>query len=140
MSEFQHSNPPPFSAFANNIVNGSNINNPPPGTVDPYKLMLKKKKQMDSGDFEPGPTVRWPEEDVQALKNYCMKMGIYGYNTKLHPKIALAQLKKQFGDDFTDVPMEERVPEGYEKLGTKSPQYSPNRRYGDVIQKQILHG
>lgn len=113
---------------------------PPPGTVDPYKLMLQKKRQMDSGDFESGPVVRWPEEDVQALKDYCMKMGIYGFNTKTNPKLALAQLKKQFGDDYTGVPLEERVPEGYEKIGTPS-SYGPNNRYSDSMRrKQILHG
>lgn len=114
--------------------------NPPPGTVDPYQLMLKKKRQMDAGDFEPGPVVRWPEEDVQALKDYCMKMGIYGFNTKMNPKLALAQLKQQFGDDYTGIPIEERVPEGYEKIGTK-PTYGPNNRYGDaMLKKQIIHG
>lgn len=109
----------------------------PPGTFDPYKAMIKKKREMDSGDFEPGPITRWPEEDVQALKDYCMKMGIYGFNTKLHPRLVLAQLKKQFGDDFTGVPMEERVPEGYEKMGTR---YSEKMPYSEAMRRQLLHG
>jgi hypothetical protein len=112
--------------------------NPPPGTVDPYKLMLQKKRAMDTGDLDPGTVVRWPEEDTKVLQDYCNKMGIYGFNSKLHPKIVLAQLKKQFGEDFTGVPLEERVPEGYEKIGTK---YSPSLPYSEAMRrKQILHG
>jgi hypothetical protein len=113
---------------------------PPPGTVDPYKLMVQKKRQMDTDDLNPGPVVRWPEEDVQALKDYCARMGIYGFNTKLNPRLVMAQLKQQFGNDYTNVPLEERVPPGYEKIGTKTP-YGPNNSYSHTMrQKQILHG
>lgn len=114
--------------------------NPPPGTVDPYKLMLQKKRAMDTGDLDPGTVIRWPEEDTKALQDYCSKMGIYGFNSKLHPKIVLAQLKKQFGEDFSGVPLEERVPEGYEKMGTK-PSYNPSYPYSEAMRrKQVLHG
>lgn len=118
-------------------------NLPPPGTVDPYKLMLNKKRAAEAGDIDPGTVVRWPEEAVQKLQDYCTKMGIVGFNCgKMHPMAALAMLKRQLGDadDFTGVPLEERVPEGYEKIGTKGG-YGPNYPYSEAMRKkQILHG
>jgi len=118
-----------------------NPNTPPPGTVDPYKLMLKKRRASEVGDIDPGTVVRWPEEAVKKLQDYCVKMGIVGFNPgKMHPLAALSMLKKQYGDDFTDVPLEERVPEGYEKLGTR-PAYNPSYPYSEAMRKkQILHG
>ena len=115
--------------------------NPPPGTVDPYKLMLQKKRQMDTGDIDPGTIVRWPEEATKQLQDYCTKMGIVGFNSgRMHPLAALAALKKQLGDDYTGVPLEERVPAGYEKRGTPSG-YGPNYPYSEAIRKkQVLHG
>lgn len=111
---------------------------PPPGTFDPYKMMINKRRRMDSTDFEPGPLIRWPQEDVNALQTYCKKMGIYGFSTTINPKIALAQLKRKFGEDYTGVSIEERVPEGYEKIGAK---YGPNNTYSAAMRKkQILHG
>jgi len=110
------------------------------GCIDPYKLIIQKKRAAEAGDINPGEIVRWPEDDTQALKDYCMKMGIYGFNTKLHPRVVLAQLKKKLGDDYTGIPLDQRVPEGYEKIGTKSP-YSENYPYSEAIrQKQIIHG
>jgi len=113
---------------------------PPPGTVDPYKLMLNKKRAAEAGDIDPGTIVRWPEEAVKQLEDYCAKMGILGFNCgKMHPLAALAMLKKQVGD-YSDTPLEERVPEGYEKRGTHSG-YGPNYPYTEAMKKkQILHG
>ena len=102
--------------------------------------MLHRKNQSEAGDINPCEIVRWPEEDTQVLKDYCMKMGIYGFNTRLHPRLVLAQLKKQLGDDYTGVPLDQRVPKGYEKMGTKS-SYSENYPYSEAMrQKQIIHG
>ena len=48
--------------------------------------------------------------------------------------------KKQLGDDYTNVPLEERVPVGYEKRGITSGCGS-NYPYTDPVnKKQILHG
>lgn len=118
-----------------------NTNVPPPVTVDPYKMMLKKKRASEAGDIDPGTLVRWPEEATKKLQDYCTKMGIVGFNSgKMHPMAALAMLKKQYGDDFTDVPLEERVPEGYERLGTR-PSYNPSYPYSEAMRtKQVLHG
>jgi hypothetical protein len=113
---------------------------PPPGTVDPYQVMLSRKK-AETGDIDPNTIQKWPDDAVKKLQDYCDKMGIYGFNSgRMHPSAALAMLKKQFGEDYTGVPLEERVPSGYEKCGTPST-YGPNYPYSDAIkQKQILHG
>lgn len=94
---------------------------------DPYKLMIKKK----TGEIEqPDPVSiqQWPEKDEKLLKDYCQRMGIVGFSTKLNPLVALAMLKNQLGDNYTDVPLEERIPTGYEKLNSST------------SKKQILHG
>ena len=115
---------------------------PPPGTVDPYKLMLQRKREAEAIDnVDTSKVVTWPDEDVKKLQDYCMKVGIYGFNSgKISPLLALAQLKKQFGDDYTGVPLEERVPAGYEKRGTITP-YNVNFPYSEAMRKkQVLHG
>lgn len=118
-------------------------NLPPPGTVDPYQLMLQKNRPQEVGEIDPKTIVKWPEEDTKKLQDYCAKMGIVGFNCgRMHPIAALSMLRKQFGDDFTDVPLENRVPAGYQKLGTKSDNnsnYPYSSRVG-VSNKQILHG
>jgi len=117
---------------------------PPAGTVDPYKMMLQKKQAAESGDVIPEKIVKWPEEDTAKLQDYCKKMGVIGFNSgRMHPIAALAMLKKQFGDDYTGVPLEERIPEGYEKAGTRplyNPSYPYSARFIEKPQKQILHG
>ena len=118
-------------------ITGENISR---GTVDPYQLMLQKKTDTTT-DISPESVIKWPEEDVKKLQDYCSKMGIVGYNSgKTHPLAALALLKKQFGEDYTGVPLESRIPEGYEKRGTISG-YGPNFPYSEAMKKkQILHG
>ena len=111
----------------------------PPGTVDPYKLMIQRKNSSDTIDTS--KTVIWPENDVKLLQDYCNKMGIVGFNSgRTPPLVALSLLKKQLGDDYTNVPLEERVPVGYEKRGITSGCGS-NYPYTDPVnKKQILHG
>jgi hypothetical protein len=111
---------------------------PPPGTFDPYQAIIQKKREA-AGEVAPPPVQSWPEEDVQVLKDYCQKMGIFGFNTKLHPRVVLAQLKRQFGEDFTGVPLDQRVPEGYQKLGEKTT-YGPNNTYSQANRRQVIHG
>ncbi len=109
------------------------------GTIDPYQLMLQKKA---SGNIaEPTTEVKWPEDDVKKLQLYCAKMGIAGFNSgHVPPLVALSLLKKQIGDDYSAVPLDERLPAGYEKLGTKS-QFNCNYPYAEAIKKKIvLHG
>ena len=112
---------------------------PPPGTVDPYQLMIQKKKG-ETAEIDPSTIQKWPEEATKKLQDYCAKMGIFGFNCgRMHPIAALALLKKQVGD-YSDVPLEERIPDGYEKRGTHSG-YGPGYPYSQAInKKQVLHG
>ena len=112
---------------------------PAPGTVDPYKIMVQRK-QAEVGEIDPSTIRKWPENDVKRLEDYCARLGIVGFNAgRMSPVAALAMLKQQFGD-YSDVPLEERVPEGYEKRGTHSG-YGPNYPYTQAMNKrQILHG
>lgn len=110
---------------------------PPPGTVDPYKLMMQRKSGVPDAPLPNAP--QWPEEDVKALEDFCQKNGIIGFSTRQNPKLALMQLKRQIGD-YSGVPLEERVPEGYERIGTPN-KYGPGYPYSEaVVKKQILHG
>ena len=119
---------------------------PAPGTVDPYELMMARKQASLRGEPvkqpEPPPVQKWPEEDVKALEDYCKKMGILGFATQMNPRIALMQLKQQMGD-YSGVPLDDRIPEGYEKIGTQNP-YGPNYPYSNAVRgvekKQVLHG
>lgn len=113
----------------------------PAGAVDPYQLMLQKKRGEAVKEEVPSDMPKWPEADTKALQAYCAKMGVVGFNSgRMPPIAALAMLKKQFGDDYTGVPLEDRVPEGYERRGTLSNQ-GPNYPYSQaVVKKQIIHG
>jgi hypothetical protein len=119
------------------IESGTSL--PPAGTVDPYQLMLQKKRG-ESAPVNPESIIKWPEAELKKLEDYCTRMGIVGFNCgRMHPIAALAMLKKMYGDDYTGVPLEDRVPEGYEKSGTLSG-HGTNYPYSDAIKKQILHG
>jgi hypothetical protein len=91
---------------------------PAPGQFDPHKLMVKKHK-VEIGEelpeIEEAP--KWPENDVKALQDYCAKMGIIGFSTRQNPKLALMKLKQQVGD-YSEIPLESRIPMGYQKAGT----------------------
>jgi hypothetical protein len=108
---------------------------PPSETVDPYKLMLQRK----NGDPTLPMVQQWPEEDVKELDAFCQKNGIIGVSSRMNPKLVLMQLKRQVGD-YTDVPLEERCPLGYERRGTPN-KYGPTYPYSEALtKKQILHG
>lgn len=113
---------------------------PPPGTFDPYQALLKKQAPSPVTEVDPSTIQTWPEEDVKRLQDFCQRNGIVGFNSgKMSPIAALAMLKQQIGD-YSNVPLEERVPEGYQKAGTKST-YGPNYPYEQAMQKKrILHG
>lgn len=112
---------------------------PPPVTVDPYKLMMGRKNG-ETNEIDPTTIQKWPDADVKRLQDYCTKVGVIGFNPgRMPPMVALAMLKQQFGE-FADVPLEERVPDGYEKRGTPSG-YGPNYPYSQAMnKKQVLHG
>lgn len=63
--------------------------------------------------------VTWPENEVKALKEFCEKHGITGFNCgNIPPATALAMLKEKIG--MGDVPLEERVPYGYQRMKKSS--------------------
>ena len=115
-------------------------NSQPDGVFDPYSALLNKKK-VEASDVDPSTIKTWPSEAVEALQSYCKKMGINGFNSgHLHPLVALRLLKDKFGDDYTDVPLNERIPKGYEQIGTKSTYNSSHPYSSTVNKKHILHG
>jgi hypothetical protein len=93
----------------------------PSGVKDPYTMMVKRNR-VEKGLEEPElpPAQIWPQEDMDALQAYCQKMGILGFRCTMHPRLALQQLKQQCGD-YSEIPLENRTPIGYQKLGTKAP-------------------
>lgn len=114
---------------------------PTAGTFDPYNSLLNKKKS-ETSEIDPATiNPSWPDASVKRLEDYCNKMGITGYSCGImNPTVALALLKKQFGDDYTDVPLSERCPAGYEPMGTPS-KYNSNFPYSQAAnKKQILLG
>jgi len=141
--EFENLNSriPDFAAVIAQRINqkqGTTTPAPTP-SFDPYQAMLKRK-EAETAPIDPATIKQWPEEDVKRLQDYCERMGIVGFNCgRMNPIAAMAFLKGKFGGDYTDVPFEERIPSGYEKLGTEG--YEPNYPYSKAMQKkQILHG
>jgi hypothetical protein len=111
------------------------------GGFDPHQLMVKKKL-IDAGESQDlTPKREWPEKDIKTLEDFCNKMGIVEYNCgKMSPIAALAMLKQQLG--VVEGPLEERVPLGYQKLGSK---FNSNYSYTQMVkekteQKGLLHG
>ena len=111
-------------------------------TVDPYQLMLQKKRGESSNESKPVQVTQWPQSVVKQLEDYCAEMEILGFNCGLmHPLAALAMLKQEYGEkNYKNVPLEERIPKGSEKIGTPSG-YGPNYPYSQAMNKKvILHG
>ena len=98
--------------MAQRLNSTPNPTRPPAGTVDPYKLMLKRKEQETAPTpTNPTEVTKWPEKDIKALEDYCKRMGIVGFSCgRMSPIAALALLKQKLGDDYTGVPLEERNP------------------------------
>lgn len=96
---------------------------------DPHALMIKKN-QIEKGEILPDttPKVEYPADEVKALEDFCSKHGILGVNYgNRPPSVVLALLKQQVGD-YSDTPLESRIPIGYQKRGTRSP-FSANYPY-----------
>lgn len=111
------------------------------GGFDPHAVMVKKK-QIETGEvMDETPKKEWPEKDIKALEDFCKQYGIVGYNCgKMHPIAALSFLKQQLG--VVDGPLEERVPVGYQKFGSKfGSAYSYTQMVKDKTEaKSLLHG
>ena len=138
MEEYPTFNTPDFETLlANRIMSRNNQGETaiPTNTSDPYQMMLRKKK----GETEPilDFTQQWPSEDIKALEDFCKRNGIIGFRVgKLNPKTALSMLKKQVGD-FSEIPLSDRLINGYEKIGTESIG-NPSFPYSTPINKRNI--
>jgi len=110
------------------------------GNFDPHAMMIKKN-QVEKGEIAPDttPEVKWPEDQVKALEDFCKQYGIIGFKSKLSPAVSLAFLKRKIGG-FEDVPLSERVPYGYERSGgTPTPnRYNPSFPYSRLEDKRVI--
>ena len=92
----------------------------PTSGFDPHKLMVKKHKVEIGEELPEIPNdPQWPDADVKALQDYCQKMGIVGFSSRQHPRLALMKLKQNMGD-FTGIPLENRSPMGYQPISPTS--------------------
>lgn len=67
-------------------------------SFDPHLLMVKKKLTDAGVTVDNTPKREWPEKDIQALEDFCLKYGIVGFNCgKMSPIAALAMLKQKLG-------------------------------------------
>lgn len=108
------------------------------GDFDPHAMMIKKHK-VETGEVPVNTTteVQYPEEEIKALEDFCTKHGILGVNYgNRPPSVILALLRKQIGD-YSDTPLEGRIPIGYQKKGTIN-QYSVNYPYQKPSDKRIV--
>ena len=81
---------------------------------------MLQRKRGETTPINPTTIQTWPEEDVKELEDYCKRNGIFGVSSKMNPKLALMQLKRQVGN-YSGVPLEDRVPEGYERGEIQTP-------------------
>lgn len=116
---YDSSNMPSFQAFAA----AKKAEQPQPtGGFDPYKTMLMKKQQGGQ-PVDTSNTIKWPEEDVKKLEDFCKQYGILGFNCgRMSPSAALAMLKSKLG------------------VMDSSPIESARGRYEDRMQKTLLKG
>lgn len=107
------------------------------GGFDPHQLMVQKKQAESGESVNNTPNQEWPEKDVKALEDFCAKYGIMGFNCgKMSPIAALALLKGKMG--IVDAPLEERVPYGYEKAGTRPLICNQSYPYLPPVSKKVL--
>ena len=113
------------------------LNNPT--GFDPHAVMVKKN-QIEKGEIVPDttPEVKWPEDQVKALEDFCIKHGILGFNCgRMSPIAALAFLKQKIGG-FEDISLSERVPHGYEAMGGTPSRYNANFPYSLPQDKRVI--
>jgi len=92
-SEYETMKVPSFESLASNRVQVIKD-----GAFDPHQLMVKKKL-TDAGDaVDMTPKQTWPDQEIKALEDFCLKYGIVGFNCgRMSPVAALAMLKQKLG-------------------------------------------
>lgn len=77
--------------------NTQNLGEMPITHNDPIHQMLVRRKQSGE-DTQLPPQESFPQEDIDALEEFCEKYGILGFNFgKIHPRSALNMLKNKMG-------------------------------------------
>ena len=133
---------PDFNQFwANKLQQISNVPNysfDNKTSFDPHQLMVKRN-QVEKGEvINDTPTQTWPENEIKQLEAYCNKMGIVGFNCgRMPPLVALSLLKKQYGDCYENVEVDNRIPMGYENINNNN-SYNPNYPYQRIANKKSL--
>jgi hypothetical protein len=61
---------------------------------------MLKKKEEEIAPIDPSSVKKWPDEDTKRLEDYCAKMGIIGFGTKMNPISALAEFFLYFNRAF----------------------------------------
>ena len=68
------------------------------GAFDPHQLMVKKKITDSGESVDLTPKHSWPNQDIKALEDFCLKYGIVGFNPgRMSPIAALSMLKQKLG-------------------------------------------
>lgn len=86
----------PYSFNTDSISSNPIQNYSTNSEIDPYQILLKRKKQKDSGEL---PTVKDIDpDDLHELSQFCQKHGIVGFNCgRMNPRAALQMLKTKMG-------------------------------------------
>lgn len=92
--------------------------------VDPYQIMVNRRKQNAGEVAAEYPVQNWPQEDISKLEEFCFRHNIVGFNCgAMSPLAALAFLKNKLG--IIDNP-------------PTSEGYGPNYPYMETVKKKIL--
>jgi len=81
-----------------------------PPEFDPYQVLLKRKKQQDSGELPPIKDI--DPDDLYELQQFCQMHGVVGFNCgRMNPKAALQMLKSRMGirENPTTPPAQKKV-------------------------------
>lgn len=61
-----------------------------------HAMMVKRRQKQDSGELP--PEVKYADDDIKQLEEFCRQYGILGFNCgSMHPKLALRMLKAKMG-------------------------------------------
>jgi hypothetical protein len=63
-----------------------------------HMMMIKRKQQMDNQDNYLPPELKYKDNDIKELQEFCKQYGILGFNCgNMPPRTALRMLKNKMG-------------------------------------------
>jgi hypothetical protein len=63
-----------------------------------HAMMIKRHKQQNNGEISLPPEVKYADDDIKQLEDFCRQHGIFGFNCgSMHPRLALKMLKSKMG-------------------------------------------